>query len=79
MNFNMIRNWIGSTTDEEFYTACDKYGILVWDDFWLNSHPNLPRDVFAFNRNAVEKIKRLRNHPSVAVCAVITKGTRCRR
>ncbi|MGN7720478.1 discoidin domain-containing protein [Chitinophaga sp. 22620] len=67
MNFNMIRNWIGSTTDEEFYTACDKYGILVWDDFWLNSHPNLPRDVFAFNRNAVEKIKRLRNHPSIAV------------
>lgn len=67
MNFNMIRNWIGSTTDEEFYAACDRYGILVWDDFWLNSHPNLPRDIFAFNRNAVEKIKRLRNHPSIAV------------
>ncbi|MBO9154756.1 discoidin domain-containing protein [Chitinophaga sp. GCM10012297] len=67
MNFNMVRNWIGSTTDEEFYAACDKYGILVWDDFWLNSHPNLPRDVFAFNKNAVEKIKRLRNHPSIAV------------
>jgi F5/8 type C domain/Exo-beta-D-glucosaminidase Ig-fold domain/Glycosyl hydrolases family 2/Glycosyl hydrolases family 2, TIM barrel domain len=67
MNFNMIRNWIGSTTDEEFYTACDKYGMLVWDDFWLNSHPNLPKDVFAFNKNAVEKIKRLRNHPSIAV------------
>ncbi|SEW53742.1 discoidin domain-containing protein [Chitinophaga arvensicola] len=67
MNFNMIRNWIGSTTDEEFYNACDKYGMLVWDDFWLNSHPNLPKDVFAFNKNAVEKIKRLRNHPSIAV------------
>ena len=67
MNFNMIRNWIGSTTDEEFYDACDKYGIMVWDDFWLNSHPNLPDDVMAFNNNAVEKIKRLRNHPSIAV------------
>ena len=42
MNYNMIRNWIGSTTDEEFYEACDRYGIMVWDDFWLNSHPNLP-------------------------------------
>lgn len=41
--------------------------MLVWDDFWLNSHPNLPKDVFAFNKNAVEKIKRLRNHPSIAV------------
>lgn len=67
MNYNMIRNWIGSTTDEEFYEACDRYGIMVWDDFWLNSHPNLPDDLFAFNRNAVEKIKRLRNHPSIAV------------
>lgn len=67
MHMNMIRNWIGSVTDEEFYDACDKYGIMVWDDFWLNSHPNLPNDVFAFNMNAVEKIKRLRNHPSIAV------------
>ena len=67
MNYNMIRNWIGSTTDDEFYQACDKYGIMVFDDFWLNSHPNLPTDVFAFNKNAVEKIKRLRNHPSIAV------------
>jgi len=67
MNFNMIRNWIGSVTDEEFYAACDKYGMMVWDDFWLNSHPNLPTDVLAFNANAVEKIKRLRNHASIAV------------
>lgn len=67
MHLNMIRNWIGSTTDEEFYAACDKYGIMVWDDFWLNSHPNLPRNIFAFNRNAVEKIKRLRNHPCIAI------------
>jgi hypothetical protein len=63
----MIRNWIGSVTDEEFYDACDKYGIMVWDDFWLNSHPNLPDDIYAFSRNAVEKIKRVRNHPSIAV------------
>ena len=40
---------------------------MVWDDFWLNSHPNLPHDLGAFQQNAVEKIKRLRNHPSIAV------------
>lgn len=67
MHYNMIRNWIGSTTDDAFYEACDKYGMMVWDDFWLNSHPNLPDDVAAFNNNAIEKIKRIRNHPSVAV------------
>ncbi|HTJ12551.1 MAG TPA: discoidin domain-containing protein [Dinghuibacter sp.] len=75
MHYNMIRNWIGSTTDEDFYDACDKYGIMVWDDFWLNSHPNLPDDVQAFNVNAVEKIKRLRNHPSVAVWCGDNEGT----
>jgi len=67
MNFNMIRNWIGSTTDEEFYEACDKYGIMVWDDFWLNSNPNLPGDIHCFNANVIEKIKRFRNHPAIAV------------
>ncbi|MFA5329848.1 MAG: discoidin domain-containing protein [Prolixibacteraceae bacterium] len=67
LNFNVIRNWLGSTTDEEFYEACDKYGIMVWDDFWLNANPNLPSDINAFNSNAVEKIKRVRNHPSVAI------------
>lgn len=67
MNLNMIRNWLGSTTDDEFYEACDKYGLMVWDDFWINSNPNLPYDLNAFNNNMMEKIKRVRNHPSIAV------------
>ncbi|MGF7232854.1 discoidin domain-containing protein, partial [Arachidicoccus sp.] len=67
MNLNMIRNWLGSTTDEEFYQACDKYGIMVWDDLWLNANPNLPENIDVFNRNVIEKIKRERIHPSIAV------------
>jgi hypothetical protein len=74
MHFNMIRNWIGSTTDEEFYDACDKYGIMVWDEFWLNANPNLPADINVFNANAVEKIKRFRNHPSIAVWCADNEG-----
>ncbi len=67
MHFNMIRNWLGSTTDEEFYEMCDKYGLMVWDDFWINSNPNLPYDLNVFNNNMIEKIKRVRNHPCLAV------------
>lgn len=67
MNINMIRNWLGSVTDDEFYESCDKYGIMVWDDFWINSNSNLPYDINAFNDNMIEKIKRVRNHPCVAV------------
>jgi hypothetical protein len=74
MNFNMIRNWIGSVTDEEFYDACDKYGIMVWDDFWLNANPNLPADVNNFNANAIEKIQRFRNHPAIAVWCADNEG-----
>ena len=67
MNYNMIRNWLGSTTDEEFYEQCDRAGIMVWDDFWINSNKNLPYDLNVFNNNMMEKIKRLRNHPCIAV------------
>ncbi len=35
MNFTMIRNWVGQTGDDEFYEACDRHGIVVWQDFWL--------------------------------------------
>lgn len=74
MHFNMLRNWIGSVTDPEFYDACDKYGIMVWDEFWLNSNPNLPADLNAFNANAIEKIKRFRNHPSIAMWCADNEG-----
>ncbi|MHB8636976.1 MAG: glycosyl hydrolase 2 galactose-binding domain-containing protein [Fimbriimonadaceae bacterium] len=68
-NLTMIRNWIGMATEEDFYDLCDKYGILVWDDFWLANPvdgPN-PLDSDLFLANAREKILRYRNHPSIAV------------
>lgn len=75
MNFNIIRNWMGSVTDKEFYEACDKYGIMIWDDFWLNSKIGLPEFPEDFNKNAIEKIKRFRNHPSIVVWCGENEGT----
>ncbi len=35
MNLNLLRIWGGALTERpEFYNACDKYGILVMQDFW---------------------------------------------
>ncbi len=35
MNLNLIRVWGGAITERpEFYEACDKYGLLVMQDFW---------------------------------------------
>lgn len=69
MNMNMIRNWVGQTDFEGFYEACDKYGIMIWDDFWLANPydgPN-PNDNDMFLDNANDKIKKVRNHPSVVI------------
>jgi hypothetical protein len=66
--FTMIRNWVGMTGNEEFYNACDKYGILIMDDFWLanpGDGPN-PNDFDMFMANAFDKIKWVRKHPSLA-------------
>jgi mannosylglycoprotein endo-beta-mannosidase len=41
MNMNMIRVWGGGLTERpEFYDACDKYGILVWQDLWVSGDCN---------------------------------------
>lgn len=67
MNFNTIRLWTGCVTDDEFYDYCDELGIMVWDDFWLYVAYNDVADHGVFLRNARDKVRRLRNHPSIAV------------
>jgi len=69
MNFNMIRNWVGQVGDNEFYEACDQYGVLVWQDFWLANPwdgPN-PDDDTLFLSNVKDTVLRIRNYPSVGL------------
>lgn len=41
MNLNLIRIWGGAITERpEFYAACDKYGLLVFQDFWFSGDCN---------------------------------------
>ncbi|HNR40623.1 MAG TPA: discoidin domain-containing protein [Bacteroidales bacterium] len=69
MNFTMIRNWVGQTGDDEFYEACDRHGIMVWQDFWLANPADGPdpADPGMFMRNANDLVKRIRNHPSIGL------------
>lgn len=69
MNFNMVRNWVGQVHDEDFYAACDEYGVLVWQDFWLANPwdgPN-PDDDDLFLSNVKDTVLRIRNHPSIGL------------
>ncbi len=68
-NLNIIRNWVGQNTEEVFYDLADKYGQLVWSDFWATTQDyNLePQDADLFLRNARDTILRFRNHPSIVL------------
>jgi len=73
MNFNVIRNWTGEVTDEAFYDYCDKYGIMVWDDFWLNNFGPID-SLNIFKSNAIEKVKKFRDHPSIIIWCGANEG-----
>ncbi len=75
-NLNLIRNWVGQSTGEDFYELCDKYGILVWDEFFQpNPHDGPdPTDIDTYIANVREKILRFRNHPSIALWCARNEG-----
>ena len=68
-NENIIRNWVGQSTEQEFYNLADEYGFLIWNDFWeTTQNYNIEaQDPALFLKNAEDVIRRFRNHPSIAV------------
>ena len=63
---NFLRVWGGSLAEtDQFYDACDRLGILCWQEFWLacENYPALDRDLLA--RCAADTVQRLYNHPSL--------------
>ena len=69
MNFTLIRNWVGQIGDDAFFDACDRHGVMVWQDFWLANPwdgPS-PDDHAMFLANARDFVLRIRNHASIGV------------
>ncbi|MBL7201769.1 MAG: glycoside hydrolase family 2 protein [Anaerolineae bacterium] len=68
---NMLRVWGGGFYEEErFYDLCDRYGILVWQDF-IFSCSIYPHDDPDFAENVrievLENVRRLRHRASLAL------------
>jgi hypothetical protein len=75
-HLNLIRNWVGQSTGEDFYELCDKYGMLIWDEFFQpnpNDGPD-PTDLDTYMANVRDKILHYRNHPSIAVWCARNEG-----
>ncbi|HVN52993.1 MAG TPA: glycoside hydrolase family 2 protein [Anaerolineaceae bacterium] len=68
---NMLRVWGGGFyEDERFYDLCDRYGILVWQDFIFScsvyplTDPEFLENVHA---EVVQNVRRLRHRASLAL------------
>jgi mannosylglycoprotein endo-beta-mannosidase len=75
-NLNIIRNWVGQSTSPDFYDLADKYGILLWDEFFQpnpNDGPDVS-DVPTYLANVTDKVLRYRNHPSIALWCARNEG-----
>lgn len=75
-NINLVRIWGGGVTPGDlFWDAADRYGMLVWSDFWVTGDtqgefkgsPDWPLEGEVFKQNVVSTILRIRNHPSLLV------------
>jgi hypothetical protein len=75
-NINLVRIWGGGVTPcDEFWEAADRYGLLVWSDFWITGDtqgefkgsPDWPIEANVFVKNVRSTILRIRNHPSLLV------------
>ncbi|MDP3432333.1 MAG: glycoside hydrolase family 2 TIM barrel-domain containing protein, partial [Bacteroidota bacterium] len=69
-NFNMLRVWGGGIYENDlFYDLCDENGLLVWQDFMFACAMFPGDEAFLENvkQEATDNIKRLRNHPSIAM------------
>lgn len=69
-NMNMLRVWGGGIYENDiFYDLCDEKGLLVWQDFMFACSMYPGDEAFLENvrQEAIDNIKRLRNHPSIAL------------
>lgn len=69
-NMNMLRVWGGGVYEADvFYDLCDEYGIMVWQDFMFacSMYPGDESFLQSVRAEAIDNVKRLRNHPSIVL------------
>lgn len=69
-NMNMLRIWGGSDYgSDDFFNLCDRYGILVWQDypFACEIYPTDEAFINNVKQEATQNLMRISTHPSLAL------------
>lgn len=64
----LMRTWgAGILETDDFYDLCNRYGILIWQDFPIGNMdtPEWPQDIW--EAQVLQNIFRIRNHPALAI------------
>jgi len=69
---NFVRLWGGGIVESDyFYDLCDKYGLVVWQEFFMTGDTAHPQDRELYLANVADTVKHIRNHASLGhyVCS----------
>ncbi len=75
-NVNLVRIWGGGIAEPDiFFELADRYGLMVWQDFWITGDTHgefkgsadYPYQGNVYVRNILSTILRIRNHASLLV------------
>jgi hypothetical protein len=73
MNFNLIRCWQGNIGKQDFYEACDRQGVMVWEEFGVHADIT-PYDPELFLTNARDRLRAKRNHACIVLWCTANEG-----
>ena len=66
LNYNFIRvHGSGIIATDEFYTLCDRMGMMVWQEFMISNSSVTGEHPDVWRAQTIQSILRLRNHPSL--------------
>ncbi|CAM4727260.1 unnamed protein product [Leuciscus chuanchicus] len=69
-NMNALRVWGGGVYEQGiFYSLCDMYGIMIWQDFMFACalYPTEKDFIQTVREEVTQQVRRLKSHPSVVI------------
>uniref|UniRef100_A0A8C2L0T4 Beta-mannosidase n=1 Tax=Cyprinus carpio TaxID=7962 RepID=A0A8C2L0T4_CYPCA len=69
-NMNALRVWGGGVYEQDiFYSLCDMYGIMIWQDFMFACalYPTEKDFIQTVREEVTQQVRRLKSHPSVVI------------